>query len=54
MVNAALIYLAEKAGGRLDIPVPEMLQICEGNKGGVALSLSDDDKVLTITGAKQQ
>jgi hypothetical protein len=50
MLNAALLYLAEKNGGRLDIPTDEMLKVCGaiGSKG-VAMALSDDDKVLTIT-----
>jgi hypothetical protein len=49
MLNAALLYLAEKNGGRIDIPTDEMLKVCGaiGSKG-VAMSLSDDDKVLTI------
>jgi hypothetical protein len=49
MLNAALLYLAHKNGGRLDISTVELFKACE-QMGTVAMALSDDDKVLTITG----
>lgn len=54
MVNAALLYLADQAGGRLMIPVAEMLQVCERNNGGLSMGFSDDDQVLIITGEVRQ
>lgn len=51
MLNAALLYLAKQAGGRLVISTAEMLKACE-EMGSVAMALSDDDSTLTITGMK--
>lgn len=49
MLNAALLYLAVKNGGRLDIPTDEMMAICTAQKHpGVAMMLSDDDKTLSV------
>ena len=52
MLSAALLYLAHSAGGRLDIDTQAMLDAVE-NMGTVAMTMSDDDKILTITGMKK-
>lgn len=53
MLNAALLCLAHKNGGRLDIDTAEMLEACnEMGPGGVVMVMSDDDKILTITSSK--
>lgn len=54
MLNAALLYLAHKEGGTLLIPVKEMLDLCTAAPGGVAMAISDDDSILTITRMKHQ
>ncbi len=51
MVSAALLYLAHSAGGRIDIDTDAMLDAVE-KMGTIAMAMSDDDKILTITGAK--
>lgn len=49
MLNAALLYLAMKAGGRIEIPTEELMAVCTSQKNpGVAMALSDDDKILMI------
>jgi hypothetical protein len=50
MVNASLCKLIDDAGGRLTITVADMFRASE--KGTLAMSLSDDDKVLTLTRVK--
>jgi hypothetical protein len=50
-VNAALCSLIENAGGTMIIPVSELLRSAPG--GVLAMSLSDDDKFLTLTRVKQ-
>jgi len=54
MLNAALAYLCHQGGGQLVIPVKEMLAICEAGRGGIAMAMSDDDSILTITRMQQQ
>lgn len=48
MLNAALRYLIDKEGGCLQIPVKEMIAICEAQPGGIAMAMSDNDEILTI------
>ena len=50
MVNAALVKLIDDAGGLLAIAVADMFRCAE--KGTLAMSLSDDDKILTLTRVK--
>ena len=51
MVNAALLYLAHQAGGRLSFQTADIFTACEA-MGAIAMALSDDDSTLTITGQK--
>jgi hypothetical protein len=47
MVNAALCKLIDDAGGRMAISVSDLFAIAP--MGSLAMALSDDDKVLTLT-----
>jgi len=47
MVNAALLKLVDDAGGMIRIQTEELFEIAK--KGSLAMALSDDDKVFTIT-----
>lgn len=47
MVNAALAKLIDDAGGLMTIAVADMFRCAQ--KGTLAMSLSDDDKILTLT-----
>ena len=51
MVNAALAKLVDEKGGLVTIAVEDMLKCAQ--KGTLALALSDDDKFLTVTRAKE-
>jgi len=51
MVNAALLKLIDDAGGRITISVSDIFRCAQ--KGTLAMSLSDDDKVLTLTRVKE-
>lgn len=51
MVNAALCKLIEDAGGVITISVSELFRIAP--LGTLAMSLSDDDKILTLTRIRQ-
>ena len=51
MVNASLAKLIDDAGGLLTISVADMFECAE--KGTLAMALSDDDKVLTLTRVKE-
>lgn len=51
MVNAALAKLIDDAGGLLSIAVSDMFRCAQ--KGTLAMSLSDDDKILTLTRVKE-
>jgi hypothetical protein len=51
MVNAALAKLICDKGGMLTIAVSDMFDAAK--KGTLAMSLSDDDKVLTLTQVKE-
>lgn len=50
MINAALCKLIDDAGGVITISVEELFR--EATMGTLALSMSDDDKVLTLTRLK--
>ena len=51
MVNASLAKLIDDAGGLLTIAVDDMFKCAQ--KGTLAMSLSDDDKILTLTRVKE-
>ena len=51
MVNASLAKLIDDAGGLLTISVSDMFE-CAKN-GALAMALSDDNKVLTLTRVKE-
>jgi hypothetical protein len=51
MVNAAIAKLLDDAGGLITIAVTDMFRCAE--KGTLAMSLSDDDKILTLTRVKE-
>ena len=50
MVNASLAKLIDDGGGVLTIAVADMFNAAQ--KGTLAMSLSDDDKILTLTRVK--
>jgi hypothetical protein len=47
MVNAALLKLIDDAGGILRISISDLFKAAE--KGSLAMAVSDDDKMLTLT-----
>lgn len=51
MVNASLAKLIDDAGGMITIAVADMFRCAQ--KGTLAMSLSDDDKILTLTRVKE-
>lgn len=51
MVNASLAKVIDDAGGILTIAVADMFRCAQ--KGTLAISLSDDDKILTLTRVKE-
>lgn len=51
MINASLCKLIDDAGGLMTIAVSDMFRVAQ--KGTLAMSLSDDDKVLTLTRVKE-
>jgi hypothetical protein len=52
MINAALIKLIEDAGGVITISTEDLFKAADNGNGTLALSLSDDDKILTLTRLK--
>jgi hypothetical protein len=50
MINAALCKLIDDVGGVITISVDDLLRVAP--MGTLALSMSDDDKVLTLTRLK--
>ena len=50
MINAALCKLIDDAGGVIVISVADLFKVAP--MGTLAMSLSDDDKVLTLTRLK--
>lgn len=51
MINASIAKIIDDAGGMLTITVDDMFRCAA--KGTLAMSLSDDDKVLTLTRVKE-
>ncbi len=51
MINASIAKIIDDAGGMLTIAVDDMFRCAA--KGTLAMSLSDDDKVLTLTRVKE-
>lgn len=51
MINASVAKLIDDAGGMLTIAVSDMFRCAQ--KGTLAMSLSDDDKILTLTRVKE-
>jgi hypothetical protein len=51
MINAALLKLIDDAGGILRISVADLFKAAE--KGALAMAVSDDDKVLTLSRIKE-
>ena len=51
MVNASIAKMIDDAGGVLTIAVTDMFKAAQ--KGTLAMSLSDDDKILTLTRVKE-
>lgn len=49
MVNAALLKLIDDAGGIITISVDDLLRVAQNGRGTLAMSVSDDDKILTLT-----
>lgn len=47
MINAALLKLIDDAGGILRINVSDLFTVAA--KGSLAMAVSDDDKVLTLS-----
>lgn len=54
MVNAALMKLIDDAGGTITILTSDLFRVAQNGKGTLAMSMSDDDKVLTLTRLKEQ
>lgn len=51
MVNAALCKLIDDAGGLISISVSDLFSVAP--MGSLAMALSDDDKILTLTRIKE-
>ena len=51
MINAALLKLIDDAGGVITISVADIFKIVPN--GTLAMALSDDDKILTLTRLKE-
>ena len=51
MVNASIAKMIDDAGGVLTIAVADMFKAAQ--KGALGMSLSDDDKILTLTRVKE-
>jgi hypothetical protein len=51
MINAALCKLIDDAGGVITISVADLFRVAP--MGTLAMALSDDDKVLTLTRMKE-
>lgn len=54
LLNAAMLVLVKRAGGRLEFNAAEMLALAneQGEHAGVALALSDDDNTLIVCSAE--
>jgi hypothetical protein len=49
MVNAALLKLVDDAGGTITMSVEDIFRVAQNGKGTLAMAMSDDDKILTLT-----
>jgi hypothetical protein len=49
MVNAALLKLIDDAGGIITISVDDLFKVAQNGQGTLAMSMSDDDRILTLT-----
>lgn len=49
MINAALLKLVDDAGGVITISVADLFRVAQNGKGTLAMAMSDDDKILTLT-----
>lgn len=52
MVNAALLKLVDDAGGVITISMSDLFRVAENGKGTLAMAVSDDDKIFTLTRIK--
>jgi hypothetical protein len=52
MINAALLKLIDDAGGQISISTADMLKTAD--KGSLAMAVSDDDRILTLTRMKEE
>lgn len=52
MINAALCKLIDDAGGIISISVSDLFKVAP--MGTLAMALSDDDKILTLTRIKEE
>jgi hypothetical protein len=53
LINGALLVQAWQAGGKLDIRTQDIYQ-AHSDLGTLAIAISDDDAIVTITGMKSQ
>ncbi len=53
MINAALLKLIDDAGGVITISTDDLFKVAQNGKGTLAMAMSDDDKMLTLTRIKQ-
>jgi hypothetical protein len=51
MINAALLKLIDDAGGIIRISISDLFDVAA--KGALAMAVSDDDKVLTLSRIKE-
>jgi hypothetical protein len=52
MINAALCKLIDDAGGVISISVADLFKVAP--MGTLAMAVSDDDKILTLTRIKKE
>ena len=49
IINAALLKLVDDAGGVITMSMSDVFRVAQNGKGTLAMAMSDDDKVLTLT-----
>jgi hypothetical protein len=52
MINAALCKLIDDAGGVITISIADLFRVAP--MGTLAMAVSDDDKILTLTRIKKE
>ena len=52
MINAALLKLVDDAGGVITISIHDLFRVAP--MGTLAMAVSDDDKILTLTRIKKE